>query len=285
MDELLNLYIDLNYSQELGYELLRAFQLFDNFNYKDGYEKMISAVMDVDNRDKAEVSDFIVSCVREGQDYIFNAHALKISEDSTIQDRNELLLGLALFMKMEDYEPIITVLYSDAEDMEKFSSIMTDICMLEEIKIYDMVIDFDPIILETMKKYAEGRTVEEESMELGRSSSNCVKSIRDFKEVFGEEALGVQMLKSGAVAGQLFNSYYKFTKDSIVDSNNLENTAKNILSLLLLSSNGNNAPIITYKKNIDKIIDDLETIQKLEPIILKMYSELENYRRARNEQK
>ena len=285
MDELLNLYIDLNYSQELGYELLRAFQLFDNFNYKDGYEKMISAVMDVDNRETSDVSDFILSTVREGQDVIFKAHTLTISSDSTMQDRNELLLGLALFMKLEDYSPVLTTLYSDGEDMEKFASILTDVCMLDEIKLYDMVQDFDPVILETMKKYAEGRTADEENMELGRSSTDCIQSLRDFKAVFGEGAIGLTMLESGATAGYLFNAYYQYVKNDILDRQNMEVTAKNVLSLLLLSSNGNNTPVITYKKNIDKIIDDIEYIQKLEPIVLRMLNDLENYRRARNDQK
>lgn len=285
MDDVLELFIDLNYTQELGYELLRSFQIFDHFNYKDPYEELVSLVMSSDNKDKTEVADIIIFKIREAQDYLFRAHCLTISSDSSIEHRNELLLALALFMQLEDYDPILTVLYSDGEDIEKFSSIVTDICMLSEEQIYRLVEDIDPIIFETMKKFIDSRAVGDEEFTMNKPNASSIASVKAFKECISEDALGVKMLESGAFAGAPFSSYLPFIKKDILIESNLQKSANNLVSLLLLSHNGNNAPIITYKKHIDQLTDNLAFVQQLEPLILKTLTDLDNYTRARNDQK
>lgn len=285
MDELITDYIEENYTQELGYELLKSLQLFDHFNYKDIFQRVINMLMDVHNRDKNEVNDTILLDIREGQDVIFSAHSLKINSSASIEDRNELLKALALLMRLEDYEPILTVLESLESDMEIFSSIICDVCMLDEVKLYGMVDDLDPVLLNTIRTYAQGKTVQEDMAELGRERATIVDTMKIYKELYGEDSIGVLMMSSGAFIGAPYKDYIPFIGKDLVDKTNVDKTAKNFLSSILISSNGHNAPIVTYKKYVDRFIDDIQSAQKLEPIILNMLAEIENYRRARNDQR
>lgn len=283
MNDLVPGYIEDNYTQELAYELLRTLQVFDYFNYTAIYEKLNNLIMDSYNADKAQTNDLILLNIKEGQDFIFNAHSIKVSEQATITERTELLIALALLMRLEDYEPIITALYSDASDMEILCSIITDISVFDEVQFYSIVDDFDPELLNTLKKYAEGKTVKEDVSDLGRERISIIDNLKVFKELYGE-ALGTMMLSTGTFVGAKFHVYYPFIKDIVIVKDSPEESAKNMLSALLISSNGNNAPIITYKKNVDRFTDNLELIRKMEPIIVKMIGEMENYKRAKYEQ-
>lgn len=284
MDDLLIDYIETNFTQELSQELLKSLQLFDHFNYKAIYEKVFNRIMDAHNQDSAELRDNIVLDIREGLNFIFKAHTILVYDDASIANQNELLTALALLMRLEDYQPILTVLDSMESDEEILASIICDLCSFDEVKLFTVIREFNPDLLETIKTYAQGKTLVEDVDDLGRERSSCIDSLAVFKELYGEDALGVQMLKSQAIVGAPFRSYIPFIENDMVGQNH-EQTAKNFLSVLLLSGNGNNAPIITYKKYVERFINSIEEIQKIEPIMLKMINEIENYRRAKHDQK
>lgn len=285
MDDLLTDFIELNYTQELGQELLRALQIFDQFNYIAIYERVNNIIMDAHNQDKNEVTDSILLYIKEGQDWLFRAHKIEINPEAPIGARNELLVALALFMRLEDYGPSLSVLYSMESDMDIFTSIFCDLCMLDQVQMYDLVADFSPDLLGIMKKYAEGKSKEEDYEDIGRERTSILETLDAFKTLYGANALGIHMLKAGTLPNVHIDAYYPYIKNDLIDPNSIPQTALNILSVVLMSSNGHNAPIITYKKYIDKYTDSLELVQKLEPIILKMLTEIENYKRAKNEQK
>lgn len=283
MDDLIIDYLETNYTQEFSQELLKTIQLFDFFNYKAVYEKVNNAIMDSHNRDSCEVSDGIILDIKDGLTFIFKAHGITVYDEASIADQNELLTALALLMRLEDYEPVLTVLTSMESDEEILASIICDISSFDEVRLFSVIEDFNPDLLETIKTYAEGKTLEEDEEDLSRERSGNAKSLGIFKTLYGEDALGIMMMQSGVILGAPFRSYIPFIEEHMVGTDNAA-TAKNFLSVLLLSGNGNNAPIITYKKYVERFVNSMEDIQKIEPIMLKMITEIENYRRAQHEQ-
>ena len=283
MDELISNFIDMKYTLELGYELQRSLQIFDYFEYRDPYPNIENLIMTCDDKDTAEVADQVAKVIKDGIDYLYKAHSITLADDVPLDKRNELLLAICIYMKLDDYTVPLTILYSDREDMEKFSDIFTDICTLSEIDIYDMIEDIDPSFFSIMKEYAEGKSEDEQYNLTGRHSTDCVESIRLFKELYGDAAIGVQMATAGTLLGSAFTTYLGYVRNELIDPNDIKKTGLNILSVLLLSSNGNNAPLVTYKKYIDSITDNMDLVQKLEATIIGLYSEFENYKRAVHE--
>lgn len=139
---------------------------------------------------------------------------------------------------------------------------------------------FNPRLLKMLKSYIYNK---EESVPVEeRGDKKLVGHVRFFNHVFGDNNLGSQMVRSQLRIGEMFETYLEYIRDIFVGPND-EQTAINLLSVIYLSGDGFNSPLLVYRKYSFQLLQDLDRTSKIEVEILRHIAKLSEYKKAQAE--
>lgn len=252
MLDLIEEFIKNYFTEELQYEIKRTFTIFEQFEYKE-YEFKFDCLHDNDLDSNTKINMFmndLNNCV----DFIINEHKIILNKDISLHIKNELMTCLYNLMFLDDYVPILRVLESLENNEEKLYTIISDNSNLDIVTLYEIIESFDPTILDILKQYADVKdTVDNHVV-----SEEVKNYVRNFFECFGTNNLGYQLVYAGVLIDVSFEEYLPFIEESIIGSSD-EETALNIYSVLILSTNGRLDPVKIYR---DHSLDLLESIIK-----------------------
>lgn len=280
MEDLITIFIDTYYSDEFKQEVERSFGLFEFFEYNQAFQPFVDILMNESNLDQASMNDMFVQKLHEGLNYILQEHQIKLIDVATIHEKNEILLALAHVQNLVDYTPVIRTLETFEPDEIQLSSILADISMLDQFKIMELIESFNPGILQTLKNFIYEKEKDTTAEEL--TNPKLIKHLRLFASVFGETPLGVQMARGQLRIGERFETYIDFIQDGILSPDEKQ-TALNILSVIFLSSDGFNSPLLVYRKYSYQLLQDLNLVSRVEIHLLNHISELTAHQKAAEE--
>jgi len=254
----------------------------NDFEYKDPCGVFIDLLNNANFKSNEDLYDTFIIEVNKILDFILKEHEIIVTKETTLYEKNELLSSLLLIQDLEDYTPIARVLESLEPDADQLSSILGDLCMLDQTKLLEIIEWFNPNILFKLKEFV---AIKEELRETSNDNNNLdlISGLRLFFKCFEGFSLGKILLENNCIIGAKFADYLKFVEsDIIMDSN--EVTALNIYSVLIISSDGYNTPLLTYRKHSYELLQDLNKVSKIEVILLQLISKFEEYRKAQSEQ-
>ena len=281
MNDLIDLYVDTYLSEELQEEVHRSFNLFTFYEHNTAYEGLIDILNDASNQTTDTTQDLFMKELHRQLDFMLQEHTIVMTEETSLYQKNEILLALAHIQELEDYTPIIVTLESSMEYDEQLSVILEDMTMLDQATILSIVEDFSPKFLSLLKEFIYIK--EENVPQVNRSAKPIVDRYRHFTAALGETGLGVNMIDNGMLLGQRFVDYLTFVEKDMITDND-EQTAMNILSVIYLSSDGVNSPFLVYRKYSYRLLQDLNRVSKIEVLILGMIAKLTEYKKALDEQ-
>lgn len=281
MDDLINDFVTENYSHEAQDEIKRSFGLFDSFEHDTAYQGFIDMIMNESNLDRNSMVDMFNSELHTQLNFILTHHSLTMIDTSTIYEKNEILSAFSNFQYLEDYTSIIRTLENLDADEIQLSSILTDLCMLDQFKIMELVESFNPRLLKTMKKFIYKKE-ESEKKEGFDNDPKLLKNLKLFNKVFGAENLGAHLVRGQLIVGEKFETYINYIQENVIGANDTI-TATNILSTIYLSSDGFNSPLLVYRKYSYELLQDLDKVGKIEAQILSLIATMEEHRNAEAE--
>lgn len=277
MDELIVAFMNNHYTEELKHDIYTSFGLFDSFEYRDAYSDFIDIILQQDVLPNEQLVDMFIAKLGDKLDYLLDQHKIQLNESASVQQKNEILSGLHLVLDLEDYTPVSIVLESLKDDYEKLASILSDLCLLSEEDILTLVVSIDPTVLALLKEYVRGKEALK-PIPLEDNSAN-IHTLSIFQQLFGENSLGSILITNHMLIGQRFKVYLPFAEDSIVAAND-EQTALNFLSLLYMSSDGINNPLIVFRKYSYQILHDINLVSRIEQFLITMVNKVNEMKTA-----
>lgn len=277
MDDIIRLFIETYYTEEIKRELYKSLSLFSLYEHNEarsGLEAIVTQHGLISNEDL--VDTFRMEIITQ-LDYVLKEHTIVVTEEATISHRNEILSGLFLLQDMEDYTGVIRMLESMETDETMLVTILSDVCAIDETELMTIIGDFSPRMLLILKEYIYEK--EESKAQPNPERSDILENYKSFLHVCGKGTPGEALLKGNMLLGSNFAAYHSFvSEDLIVDSDDL--TAANILSIIYLTENGWKNPLVHYRFYSEQLIKDLPRISRIDGIIMKLTHAVSEYNKG-----
>lgn len=273
------MYLDENFHPEMVKEFIRAFKNFDAFQlaeYELPYLNMLSQSEDMD---PVNVRDGVLSVVRGQCTEIMKAHLIRVSDEITLLQFNEMMDALLLLQDLADYTTVLAVLDSPIDDEEKLASLIADLSQLSEGQVMTLVESFDPNMLKTLREYILTTPGEQakENVVVEDGERKILNHYRKFAKWTPEVTpIGNTLLAAEVKPGLPFTSYLDYLTP-LQEEKDMKVLAKHVLSLLLLSSDGWQTPLLTFRKHSSEAIGDLKLIMRVDSALIQVTEEFGHY--------
>lgn len=288
MDNLIEAYIGETFHPDLVDTIKKAFSLFEAFELPDYESEFIDLLMMEDMELSQNVQDHFTTILHKQIDTIIQFHLITPMEASHIHEKVSLLEALYNIQHLNDYTTIIHTLEADYDPLERLAEILSSCSEMTPLAIENMILDFNPSILDTLKQFVYGKetdtkTILTDNQELQRK---IIRNLRTFKDFLttnlalsfkNHTGIGLQMLESNVMVGQDLELYIPFV-DAQLKHTDYPKLALDIYSIILLSSEGYINPVGVFKKNAGWLMDDLTAISKVDPLIMILTNAFDKYK-------
>lgn len=274
-------YIQSTFGDEKADELLRSFELLYGFGLQYPDSEFVDLISSASNTDPSVLNDRFYYRLVEKLVEIIKQHNITIKKDQPIYLINEFLSGLLLIQYLNDYRDIDYILSSTLPNDEKFAEVIHQVTVLTPLQVLDLIDELQDqtvILLQDFVKMRIGPTISKE--ELPQGLLNKLRSFNEFIE--GTETLGRFILDIGMPVGIPIDNYIPYLLKQ-EQTNTPAQTALNILSVLLLSKEGYNLPIVAYRKIANQLFTDLNQITRIETLISRINSDFETFIMAKSQ--
>lgn len=284
MDELIASYIENTFHPDLNDTIHRAFALMESFELPDYESEFIDLLMVEDLDLPQNTQDHFTTILHKKLDEILHAHLIKPLEAAHLHEKVGLLTALFNVQHLADYTSIINTLEASYDDLERLSEVLSHCCEMTPLAIENIIDEFNPSILETLKTYIYGverdtKTILTDEVLLRRKIIQNLRLFKEFMENKNNSAtpLGLFMLESDAMVGQDLELYVPFI-DAQLKHTNYPKLAVDVFSLILLTEKGYLNPLGEFKKCSGWLLDDLTAISKVDPLIVSLSSAFDKFK-------
>lgn len=288
MDNLIEAYINETYHPDLVDTIRKAFSLFEAFELPDYESEMIDLLMVGDMETSQNIQDHFTTLVHKQLDRVIQCHLIIPMEAAHIHEKVSLIEALYNVQHLNDYSSIVHTLEADYDPLERLADVLSTCSEMTPLAIENMILKFNPSILDTLKQFVYGKeadtkTILTDSQELQRKIIHNLRSFKDFLDsdlalIFkGKQAIGLMMLESNVMVGQDLELYIPFI-DAQLKHQDYPKLALDVYSIILLSDEGFNNPVGTFKKNAGWLLDDLTAISKVDPMFMTIANAFDKYK-------
>lgn len=275
VDELVYTYILESYTPGLVDEVMRSFELLYAFGKKFFDKDLVELVADSDNMDNENLKDTILAIVKRQLDALLKEHSLTVEPDTDFFTRNEILSGLLLLQHLDDYNEVGFILESALDNAEKVSTVLSTVCAISHSKLLAVLTDVSEDLVIAIKAMVYDR---EKTAKQAPLSDKILEKMRLFNGfIANNQALGVSLVKHGIRVGEPFEVYMHYLTDHLKTVSEIPQKALDILSTLMVSSDGYNLPLISYRRYNQLFLSDLNTITKIDAVITSMLNDFNRY--------
>lgn len=281
MDDVIALFVETYYNEEQATDINKALDLFDYFEYNQAFPGLMDIVLEHSSTSNENLVDSFTAAINERLNYLLEQHTVKLTDEATIDQKNQILNALGHMQKLQDYSGVIGVLESLEDDTEKLVSILSDHVLMDESELMTLIVGFSEDLLTKLKEYIyaieEATPSEDEPVRL-----DILSNLRLFNEFTEGKTLAASAIDAGSRVSERFMTYFTFFKDDMVSPNN-DATAANILSVLFMSIDGYNSPLLVYRKYSLNILNDLTRVSKVEVSLLNLIAKYSEFKKAKHE--
>lgn len=277
LDELIYGYTIDNYTPQLSDELFRSFELLFVFDKGFNDSEFVELVMDKDNQDNENLKDIILAKLKAKINYVLAEHTIKLQPETDFFICNEILSSLLLLQSLDDYTDVATILESQLDKEEKLATVIAYTSTLRESDVYPVLDSFSEDLITSILSY-----IYEQEKTNGEKSNDLVnkilKKLQLLKSFIAENtALGITLVKHNIRIGEPFNMYLSHIVDHLASVKSIPQKALDVLSVLMISSDGYNLPLISFRKYSNLLSMDLITISKIDAAITSILGDFEKH--------
>ena len=290
MDPLIEAHITTAYAPEVGVCMFEGFALLDNFEVQDYSLEFVSLLMSAGESHKEDIVDGFRMLLVKWLDYVLKHHMVELTEDCPLRKKVQVLSALYQLQDLEDYTTVAICLEADQDPLEKFAFLISDLTELTEEDVLEITEHVDPLTLDNLYKYAvlKGAGDEVESF-LNKDNKDIVEKLNLLK-LFNkkENLLGNVLLENGALPNKPFVNYLPYIQGYFEEVSKYKDgleLAKEVLSLLYISSDGKTRPFEVYKENSSKLFTIMSTITKVDVALLTIVGQFTAFEEAYKNEK
>lgn len=280
MDPLIETYIHRTFHPETVDSIAHSFRLMDAFELQD-YEQDFVELLMVEDMDLAQnVQDRFTTLLHIKLDKIIHAHLLLLNDAATLYEKNAIAEGFLNIQELEDYSNIIIVLEAGYDPEEKLAQILSQCCTLQPLAIEILIERFDPATLDMLKTYIYNKEANDGKImtSFTELQKKIIKNLRTLKAfTAGKSCLGLMLMNAGMLIGQPLERYMPFVDDSM-RNNDYDQLALDVFSLILLTDEGFNNPVITFRKRSGLLLDNIMQISRVDALVAQLSAAFETYK-------
>lgn len=281
MDDIIALFVESYYNEEQADDINKSLDLFDYFEYNQAFPGLLDIVMEHSTTSNENLIDSFTAAINQRLNFLLEQHTVKLIDDATIDQKNQILNALGHLQKMQDYSGIIGVLESLEDDTDKLVSILGDHVLMDETELMTLIVGFSEDLLTKLKEFIYAREEAQPSDE-EPARLDILSNLRLFNEFTEGKSLAASALEAGSRIAERFSTYFAFFNEDIVVADN-DATAANLLSVLFMSIDGYNSPLLVYRKYSLNILNDLNRVSKVEVSLLNLIAKYSEFKRAKHE--
>lgn len=271
MEESILDYIKSTFTIEAARMLIDALKVMELYSYDLINESLIGVIGTHGQRHPEDTMDAVRQTINASLHAICLASGFKLTDDAEIPVLVLFLKTLSLVSDLEDHEPVMQIMETLESDIDKFGNVMQIYGPMSEYDYYSAIVDVEASLLEAMRRVANNKTlVANTATEVNNKYSKALKA---FNHKFGPNAVGAQLVRSGVGVGESVFVYLAYARDYI-KAPAVEQTAKNILSILLISNESCDEPYQYITSNYEAFDLTLAEITPISNFILNWSSEL-----------
>jgi hypothetical protein len=283
MDDLIAEYINSEFHGEMIDEIIRSFNLLEDFNYPDRDITFIRLLIDSDKQTPEAIRSLFIGDIYDKINEVLIEHTIKIDIETTLWQRNEFLSALFDLQFLIDYSFLIPVIDSNVSDEEFLGEFFSQLCQLTASDCFNLITEFDSNFITLLKKYIIDKTKDAELIEQQQIKQN---KILDHYKTFlkfcnNNNLIGQHILEASIPIGRLFSTYFCSFKKELLDilgNNNEDLFILNILSIIYLSNDGYKNPLICYRANSHYFFSDIDIISKMDVKFTSTITKFEAYK-------
>ncbi len=283
MDELINIFVESNFTQETQEDIFQSLGLFRVFNYLEPFPVIEQILMTGSLQETTAMVDGFINVITAAQDYLLDRHGITLSSETTLAFNNVVLKVLFQLQRLQDPEPVLKTLETMNDDMEKITEIFAMFSEVPQTTFLQIVETVRPICLVMLSDFLY---TQESNMQLASSPLPRIKEmVHLFKDVYGIPLPVRAVLDSDTVMGETFNLYlplYDELREQVADE---ELLVQSLLFLLLYSSDGVMDPMKTFSIHADYLVSDLTVGNRLERVLGEMYNKLLRHKEMKSHEK
>lgn len=278
-------YMKEYFSPELMDEIKASLFLFDAFSYQAPYDNLVNILNSPEVEDSDILQMSFLSTLESGLEDLFTAHRLKITLETDLATKNQMLAVLYRLQHLEDPTPALKVLEGSQDAVTKLGKLMEIYGNIDMGTVLTAVESIDPGSLVILRDYLYQQEEALENQDISptaiASTSLLLKNMSDFIVLFGKENIGTELMMNGVQPGHDFAIYFPFVDNMLENQDDMQ-FAKNILSFLFMARDTYAEPMKAYRALSEKLVGTADRIVKIELKLSGLIEELRNYQKAKN---
>lgn len=276
MDELINIFVTSNYTEEGAEDIFQALGLCRLFNYLDPFVTIDNLLMTSDDHETTTLVDGVTESILNAQAYILDRHGISLTNETTVAYNNSILKVMYQLQNLESPNPVLTVIESDMSADEKYAEIMEMFTGTPHTTHLQIIDTIRPVFLSNLADFLYCQEQNESKATLDIPFIR--EQVKLFKDVYGINPAVQTILDVGTVMGEPFKlmlPLYDEFRSIVTDEKVL---VEILMFLLLMSSDGVRNPMKVYTEYSDYIIRDLSTSDRLGKTIGEMYNAMQRHK-------
>lgn len=268
-------YIQNNYNTYQSDELLRSLELLFMYGIINTTEsELLNIIMLSDTEEESSIRDMFTKKLHSNIVNTISQQGIELSNNVDLFISNEFSSALFLLQQLNDYNFVITVLDSDESDEEKIASIISHLSTLSIGRILECIESISPHLITAINHLVKSGEIDNENT----LEFPLLNKIRLFYKFIGDNnCAGLDLIKNGVDVGLPVDVYLNLYKIEETTNKPTPQMALDILSILIISRDGNTFPLITYRKISNRLPFDLDQLSVLETLMLKINLDFEQY--------
>lgn len=277
MDELIQTFIKTYLPQEMVDLIYESYELFEKYDYDNVEYSLIDILTREDYVSSDELQDSFMTEFNNKLDFVISQNGIKLHDEVSIHDKNEVLKSLYLLQHLEDYNILSNIINTNEDDYFKVSSIIAENCSLDVSYVMSILDIIEYSLADRLKQYIDSKIGKDIQEQCNNDVIETIKIFFSYLSSKNKTCLGTALVQSRAQLGISFNYYFPLVGDDIISLED-EQTALNILSIIMLSSDGQISVLETFRTYIGQLFESLTHIQKIESLLTKHYNSYLEYR-------
>lgn len=280
MTNVLDTFLELQYHPEMTQLLRDGFAVLDAYEFPEYAAKYLDVILSADQQDPANVTDRVVDMLQADLDNILGQHGMILRDDTPLLLRVQLTLCLNQLENLHDYNDVLPRFEAAAPPEEIFADLVAEYSLIEEMTLLNALERFDADILEKLKVLALSHpfTVGDDPLPQP-GTAELLQKFKQFQAFLeNRETLGNAMIANGGRIGHLFLRYLPLVRE-FLQERSPEELATDVLSVLLLSSDGSREPQTVFSRYGEQLFSSLDELRAVSTALAEVVGRFNLYGR------
>lgn len=279
MLDMLKTYLQDNADALLTASILRALELFDEYELEDYESGYLDIMMTLDNSGLSDGIVSITDLTRTLQDLILSQMGIELSEDTKIRQANTVLEVMRNLEATDMCSDIVVICTESSEPAETLCEIIHSVSGLPAEEFYDVVFNVSDALIDRIREICEKQSSDHRSAIDREQSRKAIERLKRFKLFIGEDvdlAIWTCIMEFTPLL-QEFSLYYDKIIDKVKEDKSIKGKAIHLFGATIVSSDAVSSPKEYIQEELNKTFTSIDEITPIMVAVQQVILDFESW--------